>query len=195
MAEKLVLPPGYSEALTGFNQSVASVDYFQHQAGLSFDRAHNSLSQLRRLRLSALEAILAEKGLAVCEDWHSFPLVPKSEGLEGLGIFPQTVMRRLYTEYDGWIGDHRNGHWQPERTLKFLCPEHFRELSTNPLRPEEKILKVRCGVKEIDGRLMTEAGGIDVTGLKLPIQCYKEKIYTYFGLPTLPEMPKRPGYF
>lgn len=197
--------PDFIQALEEFNKAQALLDIAIQAELKAVTIATNHWLDLAKTRESWLKKILEEKGLDLCDRYHShWPrhwhyFSPRLQGKdtsiispEDVGLFPKSDLRMKYSETTK-TKDLLLKEVLPFRSFTFvekLCQQHF---------PKEPINKTysfdyegrpnfQSEVIEKGGRLITYIHETDVTNRY--VKDYPDVVYDYFGIPDLPPRPK-----
>lgn len=198
--------------LEQYNNSLAKGREAYRQAKDCFGTADGWYETLARARVSRLQEILKEKGLAVCAGRHydsiaeqHAPNKIENPTAEDLGIYPRKDMKIRFAQGCGFKRDNTLGD-STFRVLEIelLCPKHFSEgagLYSSEHWPDWPLVVSEL-VRE-KGRYTLEPNGVDVTGLIKWAKTVRNSvrltenlkgnpsidifIYRHFNIPDLPE--------
>lgn len=195
MAERI--PQDYSQILEEYQKADTAREGIRIQELQSRQEIQQRWQQLQEARQRALEAILADKELAVCSNTNPHKGTTEEEKL---GVFPSSQMRLLYgsvhTEsmLEFSLSEGINTHYRRTVQLRRLCPEHF---PPNPNLVSKTAhgnnINIISEVVERNGRLVTamNAVGVPIDVTDVPIDTtYSEQVYSHFGFPPLPVQPR-----
>lgn len=154
----------------------------QQVAELTIGIEQNS-SLVEQSKVQALQFVLRENGLAVCDKFGFH------QG--DLDIFPKTDLRFLYNQqyhaqgYNAWY----------EWYIATLCPEHFPDVFDqvleSPILPSMQ--NITSEVKEIKGRFLRTLDEEDVINIPQR-QGYYEAMFEKYGLPKPDKLRHSSGF-